>query len=531
MVFAVASIAFSLVWYYQNTDAQPVEGGNYVEGVIGQPVAINPLISGDNEADRDLITLLFASLYDISEKREADTDQKNWTVTLRPDLKWSDGAPLTSDDVIFTINMVQDPEARSPLFATWQGVTIERVSELELHLSLKNTYAFFLENMKNLRIAPKHIYDGIPPQNFRLSEYGLKPIGSGPYKFVNYEKRPDGFIEQYNLIANKNYSLTKPFIKNFTVKFFPNKEDALKAFNIKGIDGIGGLEIDDLNGIKIGHSVFSPSRSRYYAVFLNPNTGLSLKEKDVRNALSLATDNQSLVSEVLGGYGTVAYGPIPSSVSGYDASVYSSQEFSIEKANQALEKAGWKLNDKGIREKLIQKSKVILEFDLVLPEARFLVETANALKESWAKIGVKINPAVLKSADIINGIIKPRNYQMILFGNTLNKTPDIFSFWHSSQRFDPGLNLSLLNDKAVDTLLENTRQALDESIRNQNMSKIQKTIYEAKAAVFLYSPDYIYAVSKKLGGFAEDPIAYSSNRFDNVAAWYLKTARVFKNSD
>lgn len=527
-VFLLSAVVFSLVWYYQSTTAQPVDGGSYTEGIVGQPVAINPLIAGDNEADRDLITLLFASLYDISEKQNADAEQKNWAIYLRPDLKWSDGAPLTSDDVIFTINMVQDPDARSPLFATWQGVTAERISERELRLSLKNTYAFFLENMKGLRIAPKHIYDGIPPQNFRLSEYGLKPVGSGPYKFVNYEKRPDGFIEKYNLTVNKNYSLKKPYIKNLSIKFFPNKTDALRAFDIKSIDGIGGLEAEDLSAIKIGHNVFSPARSRYYAIFLNPNTGLSLKEKEVRQALSLATDNRFLVEEILKGRGEAAYGPIPASIAGYDASAYSEHEFSIEKANQALEKAGWKLNDKGVREKLIQKSKVVLEFDLALPEARFLVATANALKESWAQIGVKINPAVLKSADIINGIIKPRNYQMILFGNTLNKTPDIFSFWHSSQRFDPGLNLSLFNDKNVDTLLESTRQTLDAAIRDQNLAKIQKTIHDARPAIFLYSPEYIYATSKKLGGFTAEPIAYSSNRFDNVNQWYLKTARVFK---
>lgn len=517
-----------MVWYYQNTTAQPVDGGNYTEGIIGQPVAVNPLIAGDNEADRDLITLLFASLYDLSEKREADIEQKNWTITLRPDMKWSDGEPLTSDDVIFTINMTQDPEARSPLFATWQGVAIERVSERELRLSLKNTYAFFLENMKNLRIAPKHIYDGIPPQNFRLSEYSLKPVGSGPYKFISYEKRPDGFIEQYNLSVNKYYPLKKPFIKNFSVKFFSNKTDALHSFNTKGIDGIGGLEAGDLQNLKINNSLQSAARSRYYAIFLNPNTGLSLKEQAVRQALIMATDNTRLVGQILGGRGEIVYGPIPPSVEGYDASVYAMHEFSLEKASTTLDKAGWKLNDKGVREKLIQKSKVALEFDLVLPEARFLVETANILKEDWAKIGVKVNPAVLKSTDIISGIIKPRNYQMILFGNTLNGTPDIFSFWHSSQRFDPGLNLALFNDKNVDTLLENTRQTLDEATRVQNLSKVEKAIYEAKASVFLYSPDYVYATSKDLGGFTREPIAYSSNRFDNVADWYLKTARVFK---
>lgn len=527
-VFAVASISLSLVWYYQNTDEKPVDGGSYTEGVIGQPIAVNPLISGDNDADRDLITLLFASLYDLAEKYTADTEQKVWNITLKQDLRWSDGSALTSDDVIFTINTVQDPDARSPLFTTWQGVTAERISEREVRLTLKNTYAFFLDNLKSLRVAPKHIFDGIPPQNFRLSEFNLKPVGSGPYKFLNYEKRPDGFIEKYNLTDNQFYSQKKPYIQSFAIRFFATKAEAISAFNVKGIDGLGGLEAKDLENLKISHQVLKPARSRYYAVFLNPNTSLALKEKEVRQALVLATDNTKLVTDFLNDAGSTAYGPIPQSIAGYDASVYAGQEFSIDQANAILDKAGWKMNDRGVREKVIQKSKVPLEFDLVVPEVGFLIDTANALKESWAKIGAKINPAVLKSADIISGIIKPRNYQMLLFGNTLNKTPDIFSFWHSSQKFDPGLNLALFGDKNVDLLLESTRQSLDATTTAQNLSKVQKIIYDFKPAVFLYSPNYLYATSKSLGGFPTDSLAYSSSRFDNAEDWYLKTARVFK---
>ena len=528
MVFLVSGITLAFILYYQNTEATPVEGGNYVEGVVGQPVAINPLIAGENDADRDLITLLFAGLLDLTEKYQADAEQKTWTITLKPDIKWSDGTPITSDDVIFTISTVQDPDSRSPLLATWQGVTMERLSERELRLSLKNTYAFFLQNLRSLRIAPKHVFENIPPQNFRLSEFSLNPVGSGPYRFMSYEKRSDGFIERYYLTANKHYAGKLAYIKNISVRFFASKKDAIAAFNTKSIDGLGSLEPGDLEALRISHNNFETPRSRYYAVFLNPNTSLALKEKDVRIALNLATDRAGLVSDLMSGHSEPSFGPIPQNTLGYDASVYAGEEFSLEKASTTLDKAGWKLNEKGIREKLIQKTKVALELDLVVPDVSFLAATADKLKNDWSKIGVRINPAVLKSADIIGGIIKPRNYQMILFGNTLNQNADVFSFWHSSQRFDPGLNLALFNDKNVDTLLESVRQTLDESARNQALSKIQKTINDAKPAAFLYSPNYISATTKTLGGIPDGPIAYSSNRFDNVNQWYLKTARVFK---
>ncbi len=528
LIFLISGIFFGLRTFYDQTVPQPVEGGSYVEGVVGQPIAINPLIAGDNDPDRDLIQLLFASLSDISSSIKSDDSQKVWTVTIKPDLQWTDGQPLTSDDVLFTISVIQDPDAHSPFFATWQGVVAEKSTEHELKLTLKDPYAFFEENIKNLKIAPQHIFDNIPPQNFRLSDYNLKPVGSGPYQFMGYTKRPDGFIEQYELLANPKYAAQKAYIRNFTVRFFANKNDAIAAFNNKEIDGVGGLEKTDLDAITINHHVMNVSRPRYYAIFLNQSTSLPLKEQAVRLALSYATNRDGLLAGVLNGQGSVEKGPIPPSVAGYDDSVFADSKFDLALASTTLDKAGWKIDADGIRFKMIQKNKIKLEFDLIVPEVRFLVDTAKQLQQDWHTAGISLNPVVVKPSDVITSAIKPRNYQMVLFGNTLNSNPDIFSFWHSSQRFDPGLNLSLFSDKTVDGLLESVRQDTKEDSRDQSLSKIQKLINDQKPAVFLYSPDYLYVTSKNLGGFAATSIAISANRFDGVAGWYLKTARVFK---
>lgn len=528
LIFIISSAIWGITTYYQKTIPAPVEGGIYTEGVVGQPIVVNPLIAGDNDADRDLISLLFASLLDLADGYKSDESQKIWTIALKPNLKWSDGEPLTADDVIFTINTVQDPDARSPVFATWQGVLAERLSEREIRLTLKNPYAFFLDNIKNLRIAPQHIFDNIPPQNFRLSDFNLKPVGSGPYKFVSLKKRSDGFIEEFSLAANKYFPLKKPFIKKFNVRFFANKTEAINAFNAKVIDGLGGLENSDLDNLRINHRVINANRPRYYAIFFNQSTNLPLKEKEVRLALAAAVDKQKILATALKGQGFVADGPIPPTVDGYDANVFSNEGVSLEKATTTLEKAGWKLGEDGVRTKVIGKNKVKLGFDIIVPEVKFLMETVNLIKDDWQKIGVSLNPVILKLSDVINNAIKPRNYQMIIFGNTLNNNPDIFSFWHSSQRFDPGLNLALFGDKTVDGLLESVRQNLNTDSRRQDLSKIQKLINDAKPAIFLFSPKYIYVTSKNLGGFSAQSIAAPSNRFEKVNEWYLKTARVFQ---
>ena len=528
VVFLVSGVFFSLQSFYQETVAAPVEGGSYVEGIIGQPIAINPLIAGDNDADRDLIQLLFAGLSDIAQSIKSDETQKIWTIILKTDLIWSDGKPLTSDDVLFTISVIQDPDARSPYFSTWQGVLAEKSTESELKLTLKNPYAFFQDNIRNLKVAPRHIFDNIPPQNFRLSDYNLKPVGSGPYKFVGYTKRADGFIEKYDLVANDRFAGQKPYIQKFSVKFFANKNDAIASFNAKGVDGIGSLEKSDLDQVTLNHHLITANRPRYYAVFFNQSTSLPLKEKEVRTALEYATDKTGLLEAILSGQGDIERGPLPSFVEGYDEAVFTNGGFNLELASTTLDKAGWKIGPTGIRTKTIQKTKVALEFDLIVPEVRFLVDTAKKLQQDWHKVGISLNPVVIKPSDVVASAIKPRNYQMVIFGNTLNNNPDIFSFWHSSQRFDPGLNLSLFSDKTVDSLLESVRQDTNLETRIQSLSKVQKAIYDQKPAVFLYSPDYLYLTSTNLGGFSAKSIAIPANRLDGVAGWYLKTARVFK---
>ncbi len=523
VIFAVSASIWLVYLYYTNTVPTPIRGGAYTEGVVGQPVAINPLISSENEADRDLMALTFASLLDLAETTKIDDTKKIWTISLKPDLKWSDGEPLTSDDVVFTIGVLQDSENRS-----WQGVSVERLSERELRFNLKNVYAFFSDNLKNLLVAPQHIFDNIPPQNYRLSNFNLEPVGSGPYKYAGYEKRADGFIDKYYLVINPFYALEKPLIKNFNLRFFVTRQDALSAFNRRAIDGLGGLDYSETENLQIAHQILEADLPRYYAIFFNQSLHPALKEKEVRAALDAAIDRDRILKEVFADNAVRVDGPIPPIVAGYDPKIYANPKLTLEQISISLEKAGWKADETGLRSKTISKNKISLEFEIVVPDAKFLTDTVNLIKEDWLKIGVILKPVILKSSEV-RDVIKTRNYKMVIFGNILhNGNPDLFDFWHSSKRFDPGLNLAIFSDKNVDTLLESVRQNFDEDSRQANLSKIQNIIYQQKPAIFLYSPKYFYAAPKNLGGFNARLITTSADRFENLNQWYLKTARVFK---
>ena len=528
-LFLTSGLLLGILIFLTKTVAIPASSSLYKEGIIGQPIAINPILAGTNDPDRDLIELLFAGLLDLTENYKNSSDGQTWNLTLKDNLKWSDGKPIASDDVIFTLDSIQNSENRSPLFLTWQGVVINWINEKELEFTLRTPYAFFLQNLKELKIIPKHIFSAIPVENFRLSNYNLEPVGSGPYKFVSSEKQKNGFITAYHFASNEYYSDKKPYLKNFDVKFYSSSPDLIKAFNQKLIDGFGGLNPKNINDLKLSNEILEKSIPRYYAIFLNKNAKPSLNDKNVVSALNLASNKENIINQVLAGKALIVNQPILPVMDGYDRLSDLGNEFSIEKANELLNKSGWAINEKtGVRGKKIGKQNESLEYSIIVPQIPFLTETVDLLKADWGKIGVKLNPVILNPTDVSSEVIKTRNYQMIIFGNILRKDPDIFSFWHSSEKFYPGLNLSLYDNKKVDALLESIRKNLDENSRNSQLSQLEKLISSDQPAIFLYSPTYLYVAPKDFGGFEEKTINMPSNRFQGVNQWYLKTTRVFK---
>lgn len=527
-IFVVSSIFWGSQYLYRNSVTIPIQSEEYIEGIIGQPTFINPVIAGANDVDRDLSELLFSDLLDLADHYKASADGKTWNIILKNDIAWSDGKPLTSDDVIFTIETIQNIESRSPLFLTWQGVVVNRVSELEIEFNLRVPYAFFAENLRDLKPIPKHIFGVIPAANIRLSNYNLEPVGSGPYVFVSYDKRKDGFITEYRLTTNKHYPSDKPFLYDFIVRFYPGTAEIIRAFNNRSINGFGDLNPNNLDALKLSHQIVELAIPRYYAVFINQNSHPALKDISVRTALNLSAPTQEIIEKIFNNKALAIHQPILPTMEGYDATAEQPAAFSLEEATALLEQEGWKITGDGVRAKKIGGQTVMLQFDMVIPQIPFLTETAALLQETWKKIGILVNPIILNPTDITNEVIKTRNYQMLLFGNVLKINPDLFSFWHSTERFYPGLNLSLYDNKKADSLLESIRKNLDDQSRLEELSKLQTLISNDQPAVFLFSPAYLYVTSKNFGGLEKNMIATASERFEHVNQWYVDTERVLK---
>jgi len=263
----------------------------------------------------------------------------------------------------------------------------------------------------------------------------------------------------------------------------------------------------------------------YYAVFLNQSQNLALKETAVRRALSESVDRKKLIDGIFRGKAVAVTGPVPPAF--LPAAEPVAPDLDAVRAN--LEAAGWKMGENNVREKTVGRSdKIRLEFTLTVPELPFLEQTAEELQSAWREAGIQANLERVPADGIVNGAIKNREYQAVLFGNVMNPPGDLYSFWHSNERFHPGLNLSLYSGREADRLIENVRRELDAEKRLADLRELQEAISSDFPAVFLYSPDYQMLANKELRGVSSGLIADLADRFRKAGEWHLRTARALK---
>lgn len=525
----IAVISFCVVMTIligEATTTVPTAGGAFVNGAVGQPEYVNP-VTASSETDLDIVKMVYSNVPDIADGVTASTDGKTWTVHIKPNLHWQDGEKLTSDDVIFTVQSIQDPDAESPLAANWQGVTANRASELEVQFTLPAPYAFFGDNLKNLYIIPKHVFGDVPPGNWRLSDYNLKPIGSGPYQFSSYSQGSDGFISSYQLTAWKNSFSEQPLIQNFMFSFFRNENDLIKSFNAGLVDGCVLASPSDISMIARPYNLFQPRTTDYYAIFLNQSVNQALQDPAVRNALSLAIDRNGLVANALGGNGIPDGGPVPPDAA-YASPAVGAPTSSLDLASTTLDIAGWKLGADGNRAKNVKTATLPLQITLTVPDIDFLVKTAEVIQADWQSIGVPTTIATDSPETIMGDAVNNRNYDALLFGNILGPSSDLYSFWDSAERFSPGLNLAIYDNSAVDGLIEAARTTMNDASRTAEFASAQNRIVQDVPAIFLYSTDNLYAAGKNVQGIATSTLSDSSDLFGGVPNWYLETTRALK---
>ena len=540
LLFLTGIIGFSEIINNRIAVETPIDGGALYEGVVGFPRFINPLITV-SEADRDLTELVYAGLLksdgqgglkpELAEKYEISEDNLTYTFFLKENLRWSDGQPITAQDVIFTVKLVQNPLIKSPKRANWEGVETEIINPFAVKFILKKPYAPFLENT-TLEIIPDHLWNGLKPEQISLSQFNVEPIGAGPYRVKKISRNSSGIINSYTLESFENYALKKPYLKKIIFKFYNSEADLLAAYKNRIIDSIGAISSQKISAILGKESrLQTMTLSRVFGVFLNQNKNKILADAAIRKALKLAVDKRKIIEEALAGYGSVINHPIPPGILGFikEENNNDNNDYDPEQAKILIEKSGWKLNkESGIMEKKIKKEITFLTLSLSTSMAPELIKTAELLKTMWKNIGVKTDVKIFEIGDFEKNIIRPRDYDALLFGEIVGFDPDPFAFWHSSQRNDPGLNIALYANITADNLLEKARSIANPAKRAEKYVSFQKEVQKDIPAIFLYTPHYLYILPERLKGINTSRITVPSDRFAQVNEWYIDTKKVWK---
>ena len=521
----------------------PANGGFLEEGIIGSPRFVNPVLA-ISEVDHDLTSLIYSGLLksgsstslinDLADSYNISSDGLTYTFILKDDIYFHDGIKVTTDDVEFTINKIQDSTIKSPKRPGFYDVKVEKIDEKTIKFILKKPYSPFLENL-TIGILPKHLWDNLNSEQFPLSQYNVEPIGSGPYKVSKMETLKKNMLlipTYYELTSFNKYVTGKPFIETLIIKFYKDEKSLIDAYNKKDIESMNSISPEKISEIKKqkNSEIKTSPLPRVFAVFFNQNQSDALVYKEVRQALDLAVDRNKIVNDVLSGYGEPLYGPIPAGLIDNSSTTNQAGNGDIEAAISLLTKAGWiKSSSTGIMSKKISKTKTIsLSVTISTLNSDDLVKTAELVKSDWEKIGAEVDIKQFDFGDLQQNIIRPRKFEALLYGEVIGRDMDFFAFWHSSQRNDPGLNIAMYANVKVDKILEDARKTLDTSSRIDKYITFSDEIKKDVPAVFLYTPEFIYVVPGKINGLTLWTVTLPFERFLNVNNWYIETNNLWK---
>ena len=522
----------------------PVAGGSLREGLIGAPRFINPLLAETN-TDRDLVALVYSGLLrvgtdgdllpDLAQSYTVSEDGKEYNFILKSGLTWHDGEPLTVDDIVFTVNQLKNPLIRSPLRINWDGVEVSKVSSHEITFKLVQPYSLFLDSL-TIGILPSHLWENVAPEAFHFSPYNVESIGSGPYKIAKQWQDKNNLPTAYEFVPFNNFALGRPKINKLFTNFYPSEELLVDAYENGMIDSLSSISPKRLAEFKTASTqILTEPLPRVFGVFFNQNQAEIFTDQKVREALDSVIDRDELVSRVFSNYAVAADRPLPNLAEseGEDTTAAETEAPTKDKqqlAEDTLTKQGWKKDEvSGTWKKKFNGVEKTLSFTLSTADTVELAETAEYLKEAWGKLGIPVEVAVSDASTLRQNKIRLRDYDTLLFGLIVGRKPDLYSFWHSSQRLDPGLNVAMYANITVDQLLDKvkTTNPLEKEKIDEENRKAADIIAGETPAVFLYSPKFIYLLPNYIENAKLPPLNYPSERFASIYQWHVATEKVW----
>jgi peptide/nickel transport system substrate-binding protein len=519
----------SLSQYYQV--ATPLPGGTYTEGILGSFTNANPLYA-TGPVDSSVARLVFSGLFkyddnnqlvgDLAQSWQVNERGNVYTVLLRPGLKWQDGAPLTSADVVYTYQTIQNPDAQSPLLGSWQGVTVAAVDPLTVTFTLPQALSSFPYHMTN-GIVPKHLLAGNSVDQLRTINFDtVDPIGSGPFVWKTIEvvgSTPQTREERIALLPNRFYAGGKPKLDGFKVRAFHNQESLINSYLRHELDGVAGFNNLPSQLANVANRQYDFPLTAQTMVFFKTSQA-PLDDLQLRRALVMGTNVQAVTSSL--GYPVRAVDePFLRSQFAYN-SAYRQASFDLSAANKLLDQDGWLVGKDGFR----HRSGLQLTFNLVTEDTPEYDHVSAQLKNQWRKLGVNLQVTKNNAADLQTALAF-HTYDALLYGISVGVDPDVFPYWDSSQadiRSANRLNFSEYKSAVADQALEAARTRSDPFLRKVKYQPFLKAWQADSPALGLYRPRVLYITRETVSGLNEHSINTPVDRYDNVQNWMIRTA-------
>lgn len=559
IVFGIVifTLAQAVVDVFKSPGVLNLDAGKaFTEGIVSdKPVIINPLYVDFSEPARDVSSLVFSGLtkYDPSKRAFVDdmaaltisADKMVYHFTLKPNLLWHDGQPVTAGDVYYTFHdVIQNPVFQNPVIRLdFEGVEIKEIDAQNIEFKLKKPNAFFITNL-NVGILPKHVLADTPVDQLTTSQFNVKPVGSGPYRIDSPLQILDDGREYVSLKAFENYYGDRPRITLIHFNVYPDFDALLKEIGtLNIISKVPAGNIVDLQKSN-RFSVMNYQLPQYTAVFFNMEN-VALKKDKVRVGLMKAVDKQQLVQlspdklpvdtplldlnqqdwiykpnldEAKGalydaGYKVVSTGS--SKATGNQSAQQQTQQFTQQQTQQVQLKQSFRADTNG---KPLKFALLARAYDDGSPLADETQKTTSFLQSQWAQLGITIDVQMVDS-DTYMKRLQARDYDMALAGQSLGYNLDTYSYWHSSQATPKGLNLSNYRSFAADQVIEKIRDTFDSAEKDKYLKQLAKVIADDVPAVFLYRPKYSLATDGKVQGITLQDLAFPSDMFENISQW------------
>ncbi|HSH72986.1 MAG TPA: peptide-binding protein [Methylophilaceae bacterium] len=497
-------------------------GGTLVDAMTGEPSGLIAMIAGESAASA-IASNIFNSLlkYDknlelkgeLAESWKISADQKTITFKLKPNLKWADGKPLTSADVLYTWKLVTDDNTRTPYGSDYKLVIkAEAPDPQTFQATYSQPFAPAMESWAGLHILPKHILQG---QDINTTSFARKPVGSHYYKLENWSNG-----ERITLVKNPYATQGQPKIDRLLSRFIP---DSAAQFLELLADNIDVMNLDPIQYARV-----IPARadiSKKIALYKELGSqytylGFNLKHKPfddikVRLAINYAINKQELIDGVLLGLGLPISSPYKPGTR-WSNPALSPYQYDPSKALALLKEAGYEDHD---GDGILDKNGKALAFEILTNQNPQRVMSAVLIQRRLKEIGIDVKIRQLEWATFISRFIKTGDFDVVVLGWSLSLDPDQFSIWHSSQNKPGQFNFINYNNPKVDRLLEQGRLELNPDKRMVIYHEFAKTLLEDSPIVYLYANYGLPAINKRVKGI--DNPAPPAGIGHNSYEWYI----------